>query len=111
MSIWLRTSHVFDKSRYEVKPLDPERIPKIFSQRGIADETVISLAPFISLIRDTRNENFDGYNIGFPYTEACDSTVNGYEIRGMGGYKSKAAGQIHRQRRGSLTSPEATTDL
>ena len=87
-----QTSHVFDKSRYEVKPVDPERIPKIFSQRGIADETVRSLAPFISLIRDTRNENFDGYNIGFPYTEACDSTVKGYEIRGMGGYKSKAAG-------------------
>ncbi len=87
-----RTSHVFDKSRYEVTPLDPERIPKIFSQRCIADETVRSLAPFISLIRDTKNENFDGYNIGFPYTEACDSTVKGYEIRGMGGYKSKAAG-------------------
>lgn len=87
-----RTSHVFDKSRYEVKPIDPERIPKIFSQRGITDETVRSLAPFISLIRDTKNENFDGYNIGFPYTEACDSSVKGYEIRGMGGYKSKAAG-------------------
>lgn len=87
-----RTSHVFDKSRYEVKPIDPERIPKLFSQRGIADETVRSLAPFISLIRDTKNENFDGYNIGFPYTEACDSSVRGYEIRGMGGYKSKAAG-------------------
>lgn len=87
-----RTSHVFDKSRYEVKPIDPERIPKIFSHRGIADETVRSLASFISLIRDTKNENFDGYNIGFPYTEACDSSVRGYEIRGMGGYKSKAAG-------------------
>lgn len=88
----VHTSHVFDKSRYEVKPIETERIPKIFSQRGIADETVRSLAPFISLIRDTKNENFDGYNIGFPYTEACDSTVKGYEIRGMGGYKSKAAG-------------------
>lgn len=87
-----RTSHVFDKSRYEVKPIDPERIPKLFSQRGIADETVRSLAPFISLIRVTKNENFDGYNIGFPYTEASDSSVKGYEIRGMGGYKSKAAG-------------------
>lgn len=85
-------SHEFDKSRYEVKPLDTEHIPRIFSLRGIADETVRSLAPFISLIRDTKNENFDGFNIGFPYTEAYDSTVKGYEIRGMGGYKSKAAG-------------------
>lgn len=85
-------SHVFDESRYEVKQMDPERIPRIFSQRGIADETVRSLAPFLSLIRDTRNENFDGYNIGFPYTESADSGIQGYEIRGMGGYKSKAAG-------------------
>ena len=85
-------SHVFDESRYEVRPVDPQRIPRIFSQRGIADDTVRSLAPFLSLIRDTRNENFDGYNIGFPYTESAESGVKGYEIRGMGGYKSKAAG-------------------
>lgn len=87
-----KVSHVFDKARYEVMPLDTERIPRIFSQRGIADETVRSLAPFLSLIRDTKNENFDGYNVGFPYTESADSGIMGYEIRGMGGYKSKAAG-------------------
>jgi len=87
-----KVNHVFDKSRYEVKPVDMERIPRIFSQRGIADETVRSLAPFLSLIRDKKNENFDGYNIGFPYTESADSSIKGYEIRGMGGYKSKAAG-------------------
>ena len=46
----------------------------------------------MSLIRDTKNENFDGYNIGFPYTESPESCIKGYEIRGMGGYKSKAAG-------------------
>lgn len=87
-----KVSHVFDESRYEVKPVDLDRIPKIFSQRGIADETVRSLAPNLSLIRDTKNENFDGYNIGFPYTESADSGIKGYEIRGMAGYKSKAAG-------------------
>ena len=85
-------SHEFDKSRYEVLPIDTIHIPKIFSQRGIADDTVINLASFISLIKDKRNTNFDGFNIGFPYTETCDSEVKGYEIRGMGGYKSKAAG-------------------
>lgn len=85
-------SHVFDESRYEVKPVDPTRIPRIFSQRGISDETVRTLSPFLSLIRDIRNENFDGYNVGFPYTESAESGIKGYEIRGMGGYKSKAAG-------------------
>lgn len=85
-------SHVFDGSRYEVRPVDPQHIPKIFSQRGISDDTVRCLAPFLSLIRDTRNENFNGFNIGFPYTESAESGIKGYEIRGMGGYKSKAAG-------------------
>lgn len=87
-----RVSNVFDESRYEVRPVNPYRIPRIFSQRGISDDTVRTLSPFLSLIRDTRNENFDGYNIGFPYTESSESGVRGYEIRGMGGYKSKAAG-------------------
>lgn len=85
-------NHIFDESRYEVKPVDPKRIPRIFSQRGISDESVRRLAPFMSLIRDTRNENFDGFNIGFPYTESAESGIKGYEIRGLGGYKSKAAG-------------------
>ena len=87
-----RVSNVFDEARYEVRPVDPYRIPRIFSQRGISDDTVRILSPFLSLIRDTRNENFDGYNIGFPYTESSESGIKGYEIRGMGGYKSKAAG-------------------
>ena len=82
----------FDESRYEVKPIDLNRIPRLFSQRGISDDTVRNLAPFVSLIRDTKNENFDGFNIGFPYTESSQSAPKGYEIRGMGGYKSKAAG-------------------
>ena len=87
-----RVSHVFDESRYEVKPVDPARSPRIFSQRGISDETVRTFSPFLSLIRDSKNENFDGYNVGFPYTESAESGIKGYEIRGMGGYKSKAAG-------------------
>lgn len=87
-----RVSQRIDKSRYDVKPVEPERIPRIFFQRGISDETVRIFSPFLSLIRDTKNENFDGYNVGFPYTESVGSSIKGYEIRGMGGYKSKAAG-------------------
>ena len=87
-----QVKRVFDPSRYEVKPVNQERMPKIFSQRGISDETVRIFSPFLSLIRDTKNENFDGYNIGFPYTESTDVGIKGYEIRGMSGYKSKAAG-------------------
>ena len=88
----VKSDAVFDSARYEVKPINPERIPVLFSQRGLSDDTVKALAPFISLIRDKRNEKFDGYNIGFPYTNGIDDAIKGYEIRGHGGYKSKAAG-------------------
>lgn len=83
---------IFDPSRYDVRPLDTEKIHPLFRQRGISDRTVRTLAPFISLVSDRHNENFSGYNIGFPYTAADSDRVLGYEIRGMSGYKSKAAG-------------------
>lgn len=86
-----KAASAFDISRYEVKQIDMERIPQIFHQRGLSDETVRQFAPFVFLIRDRRNGNFDGYNIGFPYTDT-DNQVKGYEVRGYGGYKSKAAG-------------------
>ena len=63
----VRYHATFDSSRYEVKPINPDKIPAIFQQRGLSDETVRTFAPFIRLIRDRKNENFDGYNIGFPY--------------------------------------------
>ena len=88
----VRPHAAFDNSRYEVKPINPDKIPAIFDQRGLSDETVRTFAPFIRLIRDKKNENFDGYNIGFPYTNGENDKVRGYEIRGYGGYKSKAAG-------------------
>ena len=88
----VRYHATFDSSRYEVKPINPDKIPAIFQQRGLSDETVRTFAPFIRLIRDRKNENFDGYNIGFPYTNGENDKVRGYEMRGYGGYKSKAAG-------------------
>lgn len=88
----VKLASVFDSSRYEVKPLDTGHIPPIFKQRGLSDDTVRTLAPFISLVRDSRNAKFDRYNIGFPYTASADGQVKGFEIRGYGGYKSKAAG-------------------
>ncbi len=82
----------FEPSRYEVKPIDTGRMPSLFSGRGLSGETVKALAPFIRLLRDRKNTKFDGYNIAFPYTNGQRDEVQGYEIRGYGGYKSKAAG-------------------
>ena len=86
------TSVVFDPGRYELKPINPEKIPYLLQKRGFNESTVRTFAPFITYIRDRKNENFDGYNIGFPYSSADNEDVQGYEIRGSGGYKSKAAG-------------------
>ena len=82
----------FDTTRYEVRQLDKEHLPYIFSKRGLSDDTVKTFAPFIFLIRDKKNDKFDGYNVGFPYTNDRTDEVQGYEIRGYGGYKAKAAG-------------------
>ena len=87
-----RDSRAFDETRYELKLLDMEHLPYLFSKRGLSDDTVKTFFPFISLIRDKQNEKFDGYNVGFPYTNGKVEGVQGYEIRGFGGYKAKAAG-------------------
>lgn len=86
------TQQVFDPSRFRTKSLDFEKLPSLFEQRGISVETVKDFTPFISLVSDRRNENFSGFNVGFPYTDSKTIGVVGYELRGMGGYKSKAAG-------------------
>ena len=82
----------FNPSRYEVKRIDTDKIPSLFSERGISDETVRVLSPFIRLLHDKNNTKFDGYNIAFPYTNRLCDKAQGYEIRGYDGYKSKAAG-------------------
>lgn len=83
---------VFDPTRYRTKSIDAEHIPALFAGRGISAETVRAFSPFISLVYDKRNENFSGYNVGFPYTDSKTIGAVGYELRGLGGYKSKAAG-------------------
>lgn len=86
------TPTVYDKDRYDVKPLDSENIPGIFGTRGLFNKTVRAFLPYIRLIRDMKNSAFNGYNIGFPYSSECDGEILGYEIRGSNGFKSKAAG-------------------
>ena len=82
----------FNPDRYDAKPVNLEYIPIIFSQRGITAGTVGKFAPFISIVRDLGNPNFKGFNIGFPYTDPVSGSIVGYELRGLNGFKSKAAG-------------------
>lgn len=87
-----RSPQVFHPGKYELRPLDADNPPALFAQRGLTAETVKAFAPFITLIRDKENTRFDGFNIGFPYTDGQHEDVRGYEIRGYGGHKAKAAG-------------------
>ncbi len=80
----------FDPGRYEVRDIDMNNVPKLLHQRGFDKQTIETFRPFVTLIRDTNNKNYSGYNIGFPYTS--EQGAAGYEIRGHGGFKSKAAG-------------------
>ena len=82
----------FDTTRYEVRLLDKEHLPYIFSNRELSDDTVKTFSPFIFQIRDKKNDRFDGYNVGFPYTNGMTDDVLDYEIRGHGDYKAMAAG-------------------
>lgn len=85
---------VFDPKRYETKDIDgaPSEVMAFFAQRGINEETVAVFAPFIKQVRDSSHAAYKQFNIGFPYTEAGKEKVVGYEIRGFGSFKSKAAG-------------------
>ncbi len=67
-------------------------VPWMVKERGISQSTFEAFLPFIVKIRDIRIENFKGFNIGFPYRKADSDTVEGYEIRGAKGFKSKATG-------------------
>ena len=87
-------NRVFDPKLYETKEIgsDLSEVMAFFAQRGINEETVAVFAPFIRQIRDSCHTTYKQFNIGFSYTEAGKDKVVGYEIRGFGSFKSKAAG-------------------
>lgn len=85
----------FDPKEYEVHSVaeNPKAAQYVFDQRNISADTVRDFAPYLDRIkynRHDRNTNF--FNIGFPYHHPGNDKVVGYEIRGVGGFKSKAVG-------------------
>lgn len=88
----IHISKDFDASRYLIKPVYAGSLRYIFDSRAISADTVGTLKDSMVLIRDTNAKSFNGYNIGFPYRTSPDGDVEGYEIRGANGFKSKATG-------------------
>lgn len=85
----------FSPERYIVRPYDGS-LTRLLQTRGLDAATAAAFAPYLSLIQDTANKAFNGYNLGFPYTETEGGQVCGYEIRGTKGYKSKGCRhQLH----------------
>lgn len=82
----------FNKERYSVERFSGSKgIPPILRDRGFDENTFITFLPFIRKVRDLENSAFNGYNIGFPYT-SDGLNLQGFELRGTGGFKSKAQG-------------------
>lgn len=80
----------FDKGRWEIVDNSYFR-DKILGSRGIDRNSSTMFSEHIDLIKDrTSNKNF--VNIGFPYRVPGQKECVGYEIRGAGGFKSKASG-------------------
>lgn len=89
-----RGSGLFDASRYEVTPAT-ERMKEAMAflvPRGLRRDTLEFFAPYLSLVRDKQREGESYINLGFPYRVAGQDAVEGYELRGFGGFKSKAVG-------------------
>lgn len=91
-----QTSHPqthFDASRFEITPItdNMDAARMIFTPRAISDETIQTFAPWIDLVRDTQS-TFAHPSLGFPYREPGRDAVVGYELRGYGTFKGKAAG-------------------
>lgn len=82
----------FDRDRYMVKPIDGYHMRKLFAQRGLTEDTMKLFAPSLVMIKDLAPNSFAGYNLGFPYVNLAENKVEGYEMRGYGGFKSMAAG-------------------
>lgn len=82
----------FDPDSYETKPVGIlQGITKtIFESRKITQETVNDFSPFIEMVRFSPTGKY--FNIGFPYRQPGSTKTEGYEIRGLGGFKRKATG-------------------
>lgn len=86
----LFTPKPFDENRWE--KVDNSYIrDRIFASRGIDRQTSMMFSQHIQLIKDKNAKN-DFVNLGFPYRLPGDKKCVGYEIRGIGGFKSKASG-------------------
>lgn len=81
---------VFEPDRWILSPNSTTK-DRILSSRSIDSSTALTFSRHIHTIQD-RNQNGRYTYIGFPYTIPGSLKTVGYEMRGVGGFKSKASG-------------------
>lgn len=90
--------HPFELDRYERVPGDVEKAMRFLSERGISEETATLFKNTFDLTKDLkaakgfRNLSFPYTFTGVPYNPEQPEQIMGYEVRGFGKYKGKAAG-------------------
>lgn len=82
----------FDPLRYDIFAIKEDNIPFLLKNRGFSESCIRDFGNNVVLLRDNYNKKFNGFNIGFPYTNPENDALSGYEIRGSKGLKSKASG-------------------
>lgn len=85
-----QTSLTFDPDRW-VEAISPQTRDRIFSARNIDTHTLLTFAPYIHSVQDINQDRKYTY-VAFPYTVPGEDKLVGYELRGLGGFKSKASG-------------------
>ena len=87
-------NRVFTINDYDREPGNWEKAMRFFRDRGIGEDTARLFKDNFELVRDTKvpREKVWWHNLGFPYRRAGSPEIAGYEIRGFGSYKNKAAG-------------------
>ncbi|MDE7432004.1 MAG: DUF3991 and toprim domain-containing protein [Lachnospiraceae bacterium] len=86
------TNKTFDPARYDIYKIKEDKIPFLLKNRGFNSSCIMDFGNNVVLLKDNYNSKYDGFNIGFPYTNPETEALTGYEIRGNKGFKSKASG-------------------
>lgn len=80
----------FDLNRYDISK-DIFLAYPFFNKRNISKETVDDFKDFIFTIKD-KESRYNYRNLGFPMYDVGTKKIEGFEIRGLEGFKAKAKG-------------------
>lgn len=91
----IREAKPFDLKRYKMDRIltanEVSEAMHFFRQRGITQDTLEQFKTFIVRITDTQAK-YKYKNLAFPYRKPGSREIEGFEVRGLNGYKGKTEG-------------------